>query len=81
MAEQLKKESSDVRLAKVDATDNRELAKEFNVDGFPTIKFFKDGNRQHATDFTGTVLVCLICLNAQCDIHTSVCLYRHYRVI
>lgn len=53
VAEQLKKESSDVRLAKVEATDERELAKEFNVDGFPTIKFFKDGNRQSVTDFTG----------------------------
>ncbi|KAA0722548.1 Protein disulfide-isomerase [Triplophysa tibetana] len=53
VAEQLKKESSDIRLAKVEATDERELAKEFNIDGFPTIKFFKDGNRQSVTDFTG----------------------------
>nr|XP_055062057.1 protein disulfide-isomerase A2 [Misgurnus anguillicaudatus] len=53
VAEILKTESSAVRLAKVDATEERELANEFNVNSFPTLKFLKDGNRQNATDFNG----------------------------
>ncbi|XP_051765189.1 protein disulfide-isomerase A2 [Ctenopharyngodon idella] len=53
VAGQLKNESSDVRLAKVDGTEEKELASEFGVEGFPTLKFFKDGNRQNATDFSG----------------------------
>ncbi|KAL7852858.1 hypothetical protein SRHO_G00186430 [Serrasalmus rhombeus] len=53
VAGQLKSESSPVRLAKVDATEEKELAEEFDVDSFPTLKFFKDGNRQNVTEFTG----------------------------
>ncbi|XP_076839353.1 protein disulfide-isomerase A2 [Brachyhypopomus gauderio] len=53
VAGQLKTESSPVRLAKVDGTEERDLAEEFDVDSFPTLKFFKDGVRQNATDFTG----------------------------
>ncbi|XP_067298925.1 protein disulfide-isomerase A2 [Pseudorasbora parva] len=49
----LKKGSPDVRLAKVDATEEKELADEFGVDGFPKLKFFKDGNRQNSSDFSG----------------------------
>ncbi|XDV14624.1 hypothetical protein PO909_014846 [Leuciscus waleckii] len=49
----LKNGSSDVRLAKVDAVEEKELANEFGVGGFPTLKFFKDGNRQNVTDFSG----------------------------
>uniref|UniRef100_A0A4W4FK58 Protein disulfide-isomerase n=1 Tax=Electrophorus electricus TaxID=8005 RepID=A0A4W4FK58_ELEEL len=53
VAGQLKSESSLVRLAKVDATEEPELAEEFDADSFPTLKFFNDGIRQNATDFTG----------------------------
>ncbi|XP_051559803.1 protein disulfide-isomerase A2 isoform X2 [Myxocyprinus asiaticus] len=49
----LKKESSAIRLAKVDAIEERDLAEEFDANSFPTIKFLKDGNRQNATDFSG----------------------------
>ncbi|KAG1961258.1 protein disulfide-isomerase A2 [Pimephales promelas] len=49
----LKNGSSEVRLAKVDASEEKELASEFAVDGFPMLKFFKDGNRQNFTDFSG----------------------------
>ncbi|CAM4501269.1 unnamed protein product [Leuciscus chuanchicus] len=49
----LKNGSSDVRLAKVDAVEEKELANEFGVGGFPTLKFFKNGNRQNVTDFSG----------------------------
>lgn len=53
-AAQLKSESSPVRLAKVDATEEKELAKEFEVDSLPTLKLFTEGRRQNATEFTGT---------------------------
>ncbi|KAL1282712.1 hypothetical protein QQF64_001515 [Cirrhinus molitorella] len=49
----MKKESSEIRLAKVDGDEEKELATEFHVRNFPTLKFFKDGNRQNATDYTG----------------------------
>uniref|UniRef100_A0A8C2ETF9 Protein disulfide-isomerase n=1 Tax=Cyprinus carpio TaxID=7962 RepID=A0A8C2ETF9_CYPCA len=49
----LKNGSSEVRLAKVDANEEKDLATEFHVGSFPTLKFFKDGNRQNATDFSG----------------------------
>ncbi|KAL0204144.1 hypothetical protein M9458_002162, partial [Cirrhinus mrigala] len=48
----LKNESSEIRLAKVDGDEEKELASEFHVASFPTLKFFKDGNRQNATDFS-----------------------------
>lgn len=56
-AAQLKNESSPVRLAKVDAAEEKELAKEFEVSSFPTLKLFTDGRRKNATEFTGKRLV------------------------
>ncbi|MCJ8747677.1 hypothetical protein PDJAM_G00156090 [Pangasius djambal] len=52
-AAQLKNESSPVRLAKVDATEEKDLAKEFDINNFPTLKLFTEGRRQNATEFTG----------------------------
>jgi len=60
----LKNGSSEVRLAKVDASEEKELASEFAVDGFPMLKFFKDGNRQNFADFSGNVFICLVCSRA-----------------
>jgi len=37
---------SPVKLAKVDATENKELGTQFGVKGYPTLKFFKDGVAQ-----------------------------------
>ncbi len=42
-----------MRLAKVDAIEERELAEEFEIGGFPSLKLFIDGNRKEPVDFTG----------------------------
>ncbi|KAM4697706.1 protein disulfide-isomerase A2 [Rhinophrynus dorsalis] len=52
-AETLKTQSADIRLAKVDATEQKDLSNEFNVNGYPTLKFFKDGNRTGHIDYGG----------------------------
>lgn len=36
--------SSPIKLAKVDATEAKDLATKFDIKGFPTIKFFRGGN-------------------------------------
>ncbi|XP_064819555.1 uncharacterized protein LOC135537291, partial [Oncorhynchus masou masou] len=46
-------ESEGYRLAKVDAAEEKELAEEFDVGSFPTIKLFTDGDRNNPIDFTG----------------------------
>ncbi|KAJ8413566.1 hypothetical protein AAFF_G00080730 [Aldrovandia affinis] len=52
-AEILKNESSEIRLAKVDATEEKELAEEFEIGSFPILKFFKDGERTDPVVFNG----------------------------
>ncbi|KAM9857117.1 protein disulfide-isomerase A2 [Aulostomus maculatus] len=52
-AGELKKEGPVMRLAKVDATEEKELAEEFGVGGFPTLKLFVNGDRKKPVDFTG----------------------------
>lgn len=42
-AETLKKEGSEIKLAKVDAVAETKLGEKYQVQGYPTIKFFKDG--------------------------------------
>jgi len=37
------KDSSPIKLAKVDVTENDDLGKKYDIKGFPTIKFFKKG--------------------------------------
>ena len=50
-AQQLADKNSAIKLAKVDATVEDTLAQEFGVRGYPTLKFFKNGN---AKEYTGT---------------------------
>jgi protein disulfide-isomerase A1 len=42
---------SPMKLAKVDATENRELAEKYGIRGFPTIKYFKEG--KFMSDYSG----------------------------
>jgi protein disulfide-isomerase A1 len=42
-AQILKEQNSNIHLAKVDATENMELAKRFEIQGYPTLKFLKNG--------------------------------------
>nr|WLF82762.1 putative disulfide isomerase [Tityus melici] len=49
-AKQLLEEKSEIQLAKVDATVETELAEKYNVKGYPTIKFFRNGE---PIDYTG----------------------------
>ncbi|XP_077426282.1 protein disulfide-isomerase [Vanacampus margaritifer] len=48
----LKAEGSVIRLAKVDATEETELAQEFGVRGYPTIKFFKGGDKESPKEYS-----------------------------
>ncbi|PSC75600.1 disulfide isomerase-like 1-4 [Micractinium conductrix] len=47
----LKDYSEDVGLAKVDATEEKEIAGKFEIQGYPTLKWFIDG--KEASDYSG----------------------------
>lgn len=49
-ATQLAQENSEIKLGKVDATEQTKLAEKFNVRGYPTLKLFRNGN---AMDYGG----------------------------
>ena len=55
MAEDFKKTATELKgkavLADVDATTEEELAKKYNIDGFPTLKLFADG--EEVVDYNG----------------------------
>lgn len=46
-------ESAAVTLAKVDGPAEPELTKEFGVVGYPTLKFFQNGNRTNPEEYIG----------------------------
>ena len=52
-AGKLKAEGSEIRLAKVDATEESDLAQQYGVRGYPTIKFFKNGYTASPKEYTG----------------------------
>lgn len=43
-AKLLADDNSSIKLAKVDATEEQELAEKFAVKGYPTLKFFRNGS-------------------------------------
>lgn len=49
-ATKLKEEESEIRLAKVDATEQKTVAQTYNVKGYPTLKFFVNGK---AKEYSG----------------------------
>ncbi|NWX39484.1 PDIA1 isomerase, partial [Steatornis caripensis] len=51
-AAKLQAEGSEIRLAKVDATEESELAQQFGVRGYPTIKFFRNGDKAAPKEYT-----------------------------
>lgn len=59
-AAKLLTENSEIRLAKVDATEESELAQQFGVRGYPTIKFFKNGDKSSPKEYTGESTVKLL---------------------
>lgn len=50
-ATKLLEEESPIKLAKVDATQEQELAESYGVRGYPTLKFFKNGS---PIDYSGS---------------------------
>uniref|UniRef100_A0A7P0TA35 Protein disulfide-isomerase n=2 Tax=Homo sapiens TaxID=9606 RepID=A0A7P0TA35_HUMAN len=54
-AGKLKAEGSEIRLAKVDATEESDLAQQYGVRGYPTIKFFRNGDTASPKEYTGVL--------------------------
>ncbi|MED6252356.1 hypothetical protein ATANTOWER_010573, partial [Ataeniobius toweri] len=52
-AEKIKNEEPGMRLAKVDAIEEKELGDEFEIGSFPTLKMFIDGDRKQPVDYSG----------------------------
>ncbi|XP_030756821.1 protein disulfide-isomerase A5 [Sitophilus oryzae] len=50
-AQQLQSEGYDKCMAIIDCTENPDIAEEYNIQGFPTIKLFKNG--KHIADYDG----------------------------
>jgi len=49
-AQDLAEQGSPIKLAKVDATAEKETGTKFDIEGFPTLKFFKNGE---ASEYNG----------------------------
>jgi len=56
----LKKEAPRIQFGKIDVTDQHDLRKEFNIQEFPTVKFFVDGIREAPIDCKGKLSYALL---------------------
>lgn len=56
----LKKEAPRIQFGKIDVTDQFDLRKEFNIQEFPTVKFFVDGIREAPIDCKGKLSSALL---------------------
>lgn len=54
-AKTLAEKESAIKLGKVDATEEQELAEQFGVRGYPTLKFFRNGS---PVDYSGKQFLC-----------------------
>ncbi|GET85967.1 protein disulfide isomerase [Leishmania tarentolae] len=45
--------TGDVIIARIDASEHRDIAKEFDVHGFPTLKFFAKNNKSGKAQYEG----------------------------
>ncbi|KFP76058.1 Protein disulfide-isomerase-like of the testis, partial [Acanthisitta chloris] len=52
-ARQFKKEAPRIQFGKIDVTHQHDLRKEFNIQVFPTVKFFVNGSREDPIDCKG----------------------------
>lgn len=59
-ARQLKKEAPRIQFGKIDVTHQHDLRKEFNIQAFPTVKFFVNGSREDPIDCKGKLSQALI---------------------
>lgn len=60
-AEKLQELNSEIKLGKVDATEQTELAEENKIRGYPTLKFYRDGK---PSDYNGKRLI-TVCFTIQ----------------
>lgn len=56
-AQQLSQSDSSIKLSKVDATIESELAEKFGIRGYPTLKFFKSGK---PIDYSGKNIIIIV---------------------
>lgn len=68
-AKKLKEENSKSIIAAVDATKEKKVAADYEIKGFPTVKYFKDG--KFAWDFNERTMDGILSFMKECAINLS----------